>query len=80
MRAMAAGEGVPGRKGWEVPPSGAEVPVDFAWSMCVLLIRQEDSGIAFPPFSAKGAEKDGATRQYLVAGSIAWAIEFNFVF
>jgi len=25
-----------------------------------LLIRQENSDIAFPPFSAKGAEKDGA--------------------
>jgi ribosomal-protein-alanine acetyltransferase len=35
-----------------------------------LLIRQEKSDIAFPPFPAKDAGKDGARRQYLVAGSI----------
>ena len=36
-----------------------------------LLIRQENSDIAFPPISAKSAEMDGAPTQYLVAGSIA---------
>jgi nucleoside phosphorylase len=35
-----------------------------------LLIRQENSGIFFPPFPAKSARKDGAPSQYLVAGSI----------
>jgi uncharacterized 2Fe-2S/4Fe-4S cluster protein (DUF4445 family) len=39
-----------------------------------LLIRQEKSEIAFPPFPAKDAGKDGARRQYLVAGSIGWAL------
>jgi hypothetical protein len=50
--------------------AGAKAHVDFAPLAARLLIRQENSEIAFPPISAKDAEMDGAPSQYLVAESI----------